>query len=248
MASPAPVLPKLYNFETSETPHAMRAPTGGFVTLTEDEADRLNRGEENRDDGCEPITLERYKAGDEYFRVRKPPPQGGVPRDELFDYDYFDPSELWRAARWNRKNPVNRQPIHRRRDKWWQLRERFEDKETIFLRTRRPTTQYELEAMVRDQVERQEELEQDRERRRLRMTHEQYDAFLERRQQARQERRQQRIREREEAERRLQEWNEGGEARMARERQLRDEWRRQVGLVVIASDDAARSDGDANGD
>lgn len=102
--------------------------------------------------------------------------------------------------------------------------------------------------MVRDQVERQEELEQDRERRRLRMTHEQYDAFLERRQQARQERRQQRIREREEAERRLQEWNEGGEARMARERQLRDEWRRQVGLVVIASDDAARSDGDANGD
>ena len=87
------------------------APTQDFVTLNAEQAARLNRGEGDREDGCEPLTLKKYKAGQEYFRLRKPPPQGGVARDELLDYDYFDPESLWKWAEDTGQNPVNRQPI-----------------------------------------------------------------------------------------------------------------------------------------
>jgi len=86
------------------------APTQELVTLDAKQAARLNRGEEKRGDGREPLTLEEYSAG-EYFRVRKRPTLGGEPRDELFDYDYLDPDELWKWAEDTGQNPLNRQRL-----------------------------------------------------------------------------------------------------------------------------------------
>ena len=147
------------------------APTQEFVTLDDKQAERLNRGEENREDGREPLTLEKYKAG-EYFRVRKPPPQGGEPRDELFDYDYFDPAKLWRAARTNRENPVNRQRISDSdyddlRDRFSTKREREEEREDVYRRWILRREQLAREAALRG------------------MTLEQYQAFLQQRRRSR---------------------------------------------------------------
>ena len=219
------------------------APTQELVTLTDKEAERLNRGEEGRYDGHEPITMEDYEGGKQYFRVRKPPPLGGVPRVALFDYHYFDPAELWRFARWNRSNPITRQPITPR-DQWWQMRERFDNDWGNYV----PQTAHELEQIILYQIHQQAQIARERERRRLGMTFEQYDAFQERQMQARRERQQQARREREaaeaEAERRAREWEAGRDARREAERRERDEWRRQQGWIDGAPPPAPGSDAD----